>query len=42
MKVIPFCVLKLAYGIGANAGTPPKDFGGGQGQAVEVLERQKP
>jgi uncharacterized protein (TIGR03067 family) len=33
---------KLAYGIGGNAGTPPKDFAGGQGQAVEVLERQKP
>lgn len=33
---------KLAYGIGENAGSPPKDFEGGQGQAVEVLERQKP
>ncbi len=34
--------LKLAYGIGDNAGSPPKDFAGGQGQAMEVLERQKP
>jgi uncharacterized protein (TIGR03067 family) len=33
---------KLAYSIGDNAGAPPKDFAGGQGQAVEVLERQKP
>ena len=33
---------KLAYGIGANAGSPPGDFAGGRGQAVEVLERQKP
>lgn len=34
--------LKLAYGIGDNAAAPPKDFAGGQGQVVEVLERQKP
>jgi len=33
---------KLAYSIGESAGSPPKDFAGGQGQAVEVLERQKP
>jgi uncharacterized protein (TIGR03067 family) len=33
---------KLAYGTGDHAGTPPGDFAGGPGQAMEVLERQKP
>ena len=34
--------LKLAYGLRDSAGTPPKDFNGGAGEASEVFERQKP
>jgi uncharacterized protein (TIGR03067 family) len=32
---------KLAYSIGDHAGTPPKDFTGGEGAGLLVLERQR-
>ncbi|HWE94577.1 MAG TPA: TIGR03067 domain-containing protein [Tepidisphaeraceae bacterium] len=34
--------LKLAYSTGENNKTRPKDFSGKEGEAAEVLERQKP
>ena len=34
--------LRIAYGTGRNAKTPPKDFTGGEGEAAETLQRQKP
>jgi uncharacterized protein (TIGR03067 family) len=33
--------LKLAYSFGDNAGTPPKDFTGGEGAGLLVLERER-
>jgi uncharacterized protein (TIGR03067 family) len=33
--------LKLAYSIGENAGIPPKDFSGGEGTGLLVLERER-
>lgn len=33
---------KLAYSIGDHAGTAPKDFAGGEGAGLLVLERQRP
>jgi uncharacterized protein (TIGR03067 family) len=33
--------LKLAYGAGSHASTAPKDFKGGDGVGILVLERQK-
>jgi uncharacterized protein (TIGR03067 family) len=33
--------LKIAYGVGDNAKTPPKDFSGGEGSGLLVLERKK-
>lgn len=33
--------LKLAYSFGDNAGTPPKDFSGGEGTGLLVLERER-
>lgn len=33
--------LKLAYSFGDNASTPPKDFSGGEGMGLLVLERER-
>ena len=33
--------LKLAYSFGDNASTPPKDFTGGEGTGLLVLERER-
>lgn len=33
--------LKLAYSFGDNASTPPKDFSGGEGSGLLVLERER-
>jgi uncharacterized protein (TIGR03067 family) len=33
--------LKLAYSFGDNASTPPKDFTGGEGAGLLVLERER-
>ena len=33
--------LKLAYSFGENAATPPKDFTGGEGTGLLVLERER-